>query len=99
MIATYQTSNGNSYTFSFERQRDGSIRPYIDRQPCYGMRNASLSATHRGYAAGRFYIDWATPLSTEAEAKKLAVLWSECTDVYISTGKTFIGTMRFACRA
>jgi hypothetical protein len=46
-MAVYETSNGNIYEFSFERQLDGSIRAYIVKQPDYGSRESSCHITHR----------------------------------------------------
>ncbi len=86
-MATYTTSNGRDYEFSFERQLDGSIRPYISKQPDYGERDADPQATHRSKDNdGRLYVDWTKKLYTMKDAKEVAAEWAKRTDVYIDTG-------------
>jgi len=85
-MASYTTSRGRTYEFSFERQSDGSIRPYIVRQPGYGSRNSSSLATHRLYNGNRPYICWTKKLTSESEAMQVAAGWAVRNDVYIDTG-------------
>ena len=86
-MAIFTTSNGNTYEFSFERRLDGSIRPYITKQPSYGTRSDTASETHRAQDEdGRWYVPWEEPLYTVAEAKEAAAAWAKRTDVYIDTG-------------
>lgn len=85
-MSKYTTSNGNTYEFSFERQSDGSIRAYIDRQPSYGSRSADSHITHRNGDGNRYYVCWNTPLRSLDDAKKVAEQWAKRTDRYIRTG-------------
>jgi len=87
-MATYTTSRGRTYEFSFEHQSDGSIRPYIVRQPSYGSRDSGCHATHRLHdnATGRPYICWDKKLTSVQDAAKVAAGWAARTDVYIDTG-------------
>jgi hypothetical protein len=86
-MARLTTSNGRDYSFSFERQSDGTIRAYITGQPDYGSQSTAASDTHRkGGADGRYYIDWPEPLYLEAEAKEAAGEWAKRNDLYIDTG-------------
>jgi hypothetical protein len=87
-MATYTTSRGRTYEFSFERLSDNSIRPYIVRQPSYGSRDASATATHRlqDSATGRPYICWTNKFTNVQEAAKVAAGWAARTDIYIDTG-------------
>ena len=87
-MATYTTSRGRTYEFSFERQSDGSILPFIVRQPGYGSRETSSEATHRLYVGSRPYVCWTKPIRSEREALKVASGWAKRTDVYIDTGDT-----------
>ena len=88
-MATYTTSNGNTYEFSFERQLDGSIRAYIVRQPDYGSRDSSCQTTHRLKEGERYYVCWTKNLYTMAEVKQVGADWAKRTDRYIKTGKPF----------
>ena len=87
-MATYTTSRGRTYEFELKRLSDGSIRPYIVRQPSYGLRDSSCHATHRLHdnATRRPYICWTNKLTSEQEAAKVAAGWAARTDVYIDTG-------------
>jgi len=81
------TSNGRDYSFSFDRQLDGSIRVYITSQPDYGSQSGAAAETHRMQDAdGRWYVPWEEPLYTVAEAKEVAAEFAKRTDVYIDTG-------------
>ena len=86
-MARLTTSNGRDYAFTFERQLDGSIRPYITEQPAYGSRSDGLAETHREQdEEGRFFVAWDEPLYTVEDAKEVAGEFSKRTDVYIDTG-------------
>ena len=85
----YRTKDGRTdYGFSFERQADGSWRAYIVSMPSYGLRETSLSVTHRLTDGGRYYVCWNQPLWSETDVRKVAALWADLTQVYIRTGKT-----------
>src|SRR5216684_6994584 len=81
-LATYRTSNGNNYNFSFEWQKDFSIRPYIECMPSYGSRDTSVYKTHRLYDGSRPYVCWDTSLRSMDDAKKVAANWARRTDRY-----------------
>ncbi len=86
-MARLTTSNGRDYSFSFERQLDGSIRAYITDQPDYGSQSEAASETHRTKDEdGRWYVGWEEPLYTVAEAKEVAAEFAKRTDVYLDTG-------------
>jgi hypothetical protein len=86
-MAIFTTSNGRDYEFAFERQLDGSIRPYITKQPSYGSRSDAASETHRAQDEdGRWYVAWEVTLYTVAKAKEAAAAWAKRTDYYIDTG-------------
>lgn len=85
-MATFTTSRGRTYEFSFERQSNGNIRPYIVRQPDYRGRDSSCIATHRLYESGRPYICFTGIIHTANEATAVAEAWAKRTDVYIDTG-------------
>lgn len=81
------TSNGRDYSFSFERQLDGSIRPYITGQPDYGSQSEAAAETHRVQDEdGRWYVAWDEPLYTVAEAREVVAEWAKRNDYYIDTG-------------
>jgi hypothetical protein len=89
-VIYYRTKDGLAdYGFSFECQRDGTIRAYISSQPSYGSRDSSLHATHRLSDAGRHYICWTDPLWSEEAARQVAALWADSTQEYIKTGRRF----------
>ncbi len=88
-MATFTTSNNNTYEFSFERQLDGNIRPYIVTQPSYGSRDTDLHKTHRNKDGERYYVCWDTKLYTMADAKPVAAEWAKRTDRYVETGQPF----------
>src|SRR6266571_3190752 len=87
--ATFTTSFGNVYEFSFEQQTDGSIRPYIVRQPSYGSRDINPHTIHRLKDGDRYYVCWTTLLKSMNEAMKVAGEWARYTDRYIRTGTPF----------
>ena len=88
-MSTYTTSNGNTYEFSFENQSDGSIRPYIVRQPSYGSRDTDPHKIHRNKDGDRYYVCWKTPLQTMSDARSVAEGWAKRTDRYIRSGVPF----------
>ena len=85
-MSTYTTGYGNTYEFSFEKQSDGSIRPYIDRQPSYGSRDTDPHKIHRNKDGNRHYVCWEPPPRTLHEAKAVAEQWARRTDRYIRSG-------------
>jgi hypothetical protein len=87
----YRTRDGRAdYSFSIERQRNGTYRPYITAQPDYGRRSTGTHETHRLTGeGGRQYICWNRALWSEEEAKSVAALWADATQTYIRTGKRF----------
>jgi hypothetical protein len=88
-MATYTTSNGNTYEFSFERQLDGSIRSYIVQQPSYGSRDTDPDTIHRLKDGDRYYVCWNKLLYTMSDVKEVATEWARHTDRYIKTGQPF----------
>ena len=70
MICT--TSYGNTYEFSFERQSDGSVRAYIDRQPSYGSRDTDPHKIHRNKDGDRYYVCCDPQPRTENAAQRAA---------------------------
>src|SRR5213083_1098696 len=88
-MTAYTTSNGNTYEFSFERQSDGSIRAYIDRQPSYGSRDTDPHKIHRNKDGERYYVCWDRPLRSMSDAKEVAAGWAQRTDRYIRSGVSF----------
>jgi len=90
MTIHYRTKDGQAdYSFNIERQRDGTWRPYIERQPSYQGRADDGHVTHRLSDGPRKYVCWDAPLRTEAEAKSVAALWADMTQKYIRTGSRF----------
>lgn len=86
--AIYRTKDGAAdYLFSFEEQRDGSWRAYIERQPSYCDRMTAGYATHRVWEKNRMYVDWAEPFRTLDQAKRVAAYWADRTQEYIRTGR------------
>lgn len=91
MGRTYYRTRDNraNFLFSFERQPDGCYRAYILRQPGYGRLPADLHTTHRlRDGRGRLYVCWTSPLRSEQEARTVAALWADLTQVYLRTGKS-----------
>jgi hypothetical protein len=85
----YRTKDGREdYGFSFERQADGSVRPFIASMPSYGSRGTGLHTTHRLTSSGRYYVCWDQPLRTEGDAKQVVARWSDLTQEYIRSGVT-----------
>jgi hypothetical protein len=86
----YRTRDGqDDYHLSFEQQRDGSWRVYIEEQPGYRGRADDAHTTHRLSDGGRKYICWTNPLRTLPEAKQVAAMWADATQQYIRSGTRF----------
>jgi len=79
------------FEFEFSRQRDGSVRIYIDKQPSYGSRSDDLQSTHRYYENGRYYVCIRDELKprNDAEARAWADYFADHTSQYIKTGQHF----------
>ena len=89
MTSSCTTSYGNTYEFSFERQSDGTVRAYIDRQPSYGSRDADPHKIHRNQDGNRYYVCVQTQPRTVSEAKVIAEEWAKRTDRYTRSGVSF----------
>jgi hypothetical protein len=89
MATTYTTTWGNTYKFSFERELDGSIRPYIIQQPGYGSRSTDPQTIHRLKEGNRYYVCWDKKLFTVSDAQSVAAGWAKRTDRYIRFGTPF----------
>ncbi len=86
----YRTSDGLAdYKFSFEEQRNGTWKAYIERQPSYHGRSANSQLTHRLSDGNRKHICWDKPLRSLSDAKGVAATWADKTQEYIKTGKSF----------
>lgn len=86
----YRTKDGKAdYKFSFEQQRDGDYRAYVESSPSYGSRASDIHSTHRLNDGGRKYVCWTEDLHSEDEAKTVAAKWADATQDYIKTGKKF----------
>ena len=86
----YRTQDGRAdYVFSFEEQVDGTWLPFIVSQPSYNGRDTGLHATHRLTRGDRYYVCWTKALESLADAKEVAALWADQTQIYISTGREF----------
>ena len=62
--------------------------------PSYRSLDTSLHTTHRLTDNGRYYVCWTQPLSSEADARKVAKLWADLTQEYIKTSCTIDEQMR-----
>jgi hypothetical protein len=89
MTSALTTSYGNTYEFSFERQSDGSVRTYIERQPSYGSRSSAPGIVHRNKDGNRYYICVLDQPRTVSEARVVAEEWTKRNDRYIRTGVSF----------
>jgi hypothetical protein len=86
----YRTRDGRAdYGFSFEGQRDGTWRVYIQSQPHYGGRATDAHSTHRFSDGSRQYICWDRPIRSYEDAKEIAALWADKTQEYIRSGRRF----------
>lgn len=85
----YTASDGKS-KFLFElRERFGSWRIYICKQPGYGKRPDDATIVHRLTDGERKYICWSGKIRTREQAEALARHWAEKTVEYIATGRLF----------
>jgi hypothetical protein len=90
MTIYYRTKDGQAdYAFNVERQSDGTWRSYIERQPPYQGRADDAHSTHRLSDGSRKYVCWNSPLRSEAQAKTVAAVWADATQLYIRNGKRF----------
>jgi len=88
--ATYRTKDGRAdYSFSYERQSDGTWRAYIVSQPGYGGRDEGAHPTHRLSSGSRKYVCWSAPIPSLEQAKRVSALWADATQEYIRSGKRF----------
>lgn len=86
----YRTKDGKAdYKFSFEQQRNGDYRSYIESSPSYGSLASDPHSTHRLTDGDRKYVCWTDKLRSEDEAKAVAAKWADATQEYIKTGKKF----------
>lgn len=87
MSIKYRTKDGRAdYEFSFEQQRNGEWRAYIESQPSYRGRSTSLDDTHRLRDGSRYYVCWTRQLWNTDDLKKVVALWSDRTQRYIADG-------------
>ena len=86
----YRTSDGLAdYLFSFEEQRNGTWKAYIEAQPSYQGRATDSHSTHRISDGDRKHICWDRPLRSLDDAKGVAAAWADKTQEYIKTGRKF----------
>ena len=87
----YRTDDGTGtdYRFSFEKQRNGGWRVYIERQPGYGGRADDTITTHRLSDGRRKYVCWSRRIDTFEQAKGVARAWADATQRYIRDGTRF----------
>lgn len=78
----------NRYVFTLKKLSSG-YRCYIDRTPSYRNRSTSLHVTHRLSDERGKYICFTADLPHIAQARTLCKQWSDLTQRYIETGRTF----------
>ena len=78
----------NRYVFTLKRLPSG-YRCYIDRTPSYRGRSTDMHATHHLIDSRGKYICYTANLPYIAQAKNLCKQWSNLTQRYIETGRTF----------
>ena len=78
----------NRYVFTLKKLPSG-YRCYIKRTPSYRNRSTSLHATHRLSDSRGKYICFTADLPYIAQARTLCRQWSDLTQRYIETGRTF----------
>jgi hypothetical protein len=87
---SYRTKDGRAdYSFSYERQSDGTWRAYIVSQPSYGGRDEGAHPTHRLSDGCRKYVCWSAPIPSFEQAKQVSAIWADATQEYIRGGKRF----------
>jgi hypothetical protein len=85
---SYRTQDGRTfYTFSIEQQPNGTFRAYVELMPRAAMARQPLHLLRDN--DGRRFVCWTTPLSTPAEARRVAAAWADRTQEYIRTGISF----------
>lgn len=78
----------NRYEFTLRRHGSG-YRCYIDRTPSYRGRSTDAGVIHRLSDNRGYYICYTANLPYLEQAKTLCRNWSNMTQRYIETGKTF----------
>lgn len=78
----------NRYEFTLKRLPSG-YRCYIDRTPSYGGRSVSMHIAHYLTDSRGKYICYTKDLSHIEQARTLCNQWSNLTQRYIETGRTF----------
>ncbi len=84
------TYRGRSYHFEFQITNSPSqgFRAYIQEAPSYGLRDESLSATHRLRDGDRYYICWNSRINDRSAMIAVIELWTKATVMYIADGGT-----------
>jgi hypothetical protein len=86
-IVRYRGSGGVDFIFRFAWiPRQKTWRVYIEQQPSYGSRPAGAHASHRLGLPNRPYVCWTKPLPTYDDARSVAALWADATQLYIAGG-------------
>lgn len=85
---TNSPGSDNRYVFTLKKLSSG-YRCYIDRTPSYRNRSTSLHVTHRLSDERGKYICFTADLPYIAQARTLCKQWSDLTQRYIETGRTF----------
>lgn len=85
---TSSPGSDNRYVFTLKKLSSG-YRCYIDRTPSYRNRSTSLHVTHRLSDKRGKYICYTADLPYIAQARTLCKQWSDLTQRYIETGRTF----------
>jgi hypothetical protein len=88
----YRTKDGAAdYGFSFVEIQDDNWRIYIDDQPSYNGRPTDAESIHRlTDENGRNYVCWKGILTSLENAKTIAALWADKTQIYIKTGQPIV---------
>jgi len=88
--AQYRTSDGShDILFWFRSCGASGWQAYIMSEINYQNRDTSSHATHRIYDSelNLHYVCWSQRISTKAQCKSIAALWSDKTLEYIRTGR------------
>ena len=87
---TYRTKSGkNRFSFSFEKQSNGTVRAYVSRQPSYRGRPRDGHSTHRYGVNSRPYVCYEPQPRSLKSAINVAKKWSDKTERYIDRGGRF----------
>ena len=78
----------NRYVFTLKKLPSG-YRCYIDRTPSYRGRSADMHTTHHLVDSRGKYICYTAKIPYIAQARTLCRQWSNLTQRYIETGRTF----------